>query len=61
MNRTRLPQGHLARGNVSIHANPERMEQHIKALSAFGTNADGGVDRVAFSEADLPTITYAGT
>ncbi|MCZ6773050.1 MAG: Zn-dependent hydrolase, partial [Proteobacteria bacterium] len=41
-----------------IHANPESMEQHIKALSAFGANADGGVDRVAYSEADLAARAY---
>jgi len=43
---------------ADIRANPERMEQHIKALSAFGANADGGVDRVAFSEADLAARAY---
>ena len=26
---------------ADIHANPERMEQHIRALSAFGANEDG--------------------
>ena len=46
---------------ADIRANPERMEQHIKALSAFGANADGGVDRVALSEADLSARAYAGT
>ncbi len=39
----------LAAAPADIRANPERMEQHIKALSAFGANEDGGVDRVAFS------------
>ncbi|MGF1606753.1 MAG: Zn-dependent hydrolase [Rhodothalassiaceae bacterium] len=34
-------------------ADPERMLARIEALSAFGRNADGGVDRVAYSEADL--------
>jgi N-carbamoyl-L-amino-acid hydrolase len=38
---------------ADIRANPDRMEQRIKELSAFGANADGGVDRIAFSEADL--------
>lgn len=33
-------------------ANAERMENRIKALSEFGKNSDGGVDRVAYSEAD---------
>lgn len=33
-------------------ANADRLEARIKALSQFGKNADGGVDRVAYSEAD---------
>jgi len=41
-----------------IRANPDRMEQRIKALSAYGANSDGGVDRVAFSEADLAGREY---
>jgi len=41
-----------------IRANPDRMEQRIKELSAFGANADGGVDRVAYSEADLGGRAY---
>jgi len=36
-----------------IHANPERMEERIQALSRFGANPEGGVSRIAFSEADL--------
>jgi len=39
-------------------ANAERMEQRIEALSAFGANADGGVSRVAFSEADIAGRAY---
>jgi len=42
----------------NMAADPERMEQRIKALSAFGANADGGVDRIAFSEADLAGRAY---
>ena len=34
-------------------ADPERMEQRIRALSEFGRNGDGGVDRVAYSDADV--------
>jgi len=41
-----------------IRADPDRMEQRIKALSAYGANSDGGVDRVAFSEADLAGREY---
>ena len=41
-----------------LRADPERMEQRIKALSAFGANTKGGVSRVAFSEADLAGRAY---
>jgi len=34
------------------------MEQRIRALSEHGANADGGVDRVAFSEADIAGRAY---
>lgn len=39
-------------------ASAERMEARIKALGQFGKNADGGVDRVAYSEADLQGRAY---
>jgi N-carbamoyl-L-amino-acid hydrolase len=42
----------------SIRADAGRMEQRIKALSQFGANADGGVDRVAFSDADVDGREY---
>ena len=41
-----------------IRANPERMEQRIKTLGEFGTNPEGGVSRVAFSDADLAGRAY---
>ena len=41
-----------------IHASPERMEQRIQALSQFGANPEGGVSRVAFSEADRAGREY---
>jgi len=41
-----------------VSANPDRMEQRIKALSAFGANPEGGVSRVAFGEADLAGRAY---
>jgi len=41
-----------------MRANPDRMEQRINALSAFGANPEGGVSRVAFSEADLAGRAY---
>jgi N-carbamoyl-L-amino-acid hydrolase len=34
------------------------IEQHIIELSAFGRNEDGGVDRVAFSQADVDGRAY---
>jgi len=36
-----------------IRANPDRMEQRIKALGEYGANREGGVSRVAFSNADI--------
>ena len=41
-----------------ISADPDRMEQRIKALSAFGANDSGATTRVAFSEADLAGRKY---
>jgi len=35
------------------NASADRMETRIIALSEFGKNVDGGVDRVAFSDADI--------
>jgi N-carbamoyl-L-amino-acid hydrolase len=48
----------IAAAPDDIRASPERMQQRIKALSAFGANAEGGVDRVAFSEADIAGRAY---
>jgi N-carbamoyl-L-amino-acid hydrolase len=42
----------------AISADPDRMEQRIKALSAFGTDASGATSRVAFSAADLAGRKY---
>jgi len=47
-----------ALGQETIHAIPERMEQRIQALSRYGANPEGGVSRVAFSEADLAGREY---
>lgn len=41
-----------------IRADANRMEQRITALSKFGSNVEGGVSRVAFSEADLAGRAY---
>ena len=42
----------------NMRANAERMEQRIKSLSKFGANSQGGVSRVAFSDADLEGREY---
>ena len=39
-------------------ASPERLAARIKALSQFGANPDGGVDRVAYSPADIAGRAY---
>ena len=44
--------------STDFRANPERMEQRIKTLGEFGTNPEGGVSRVAFSDADLAGRAY---
>ncbi len=36
-----------------LRASPERVQARIDALSAFGTNPEGGVSRTAFSDADI--------
>ncbi len=41
-----------------IGASAERMQQRIQALSKFGANPEGGVSRVAFSNADLDGREY---
>jgi len=43
---------------TSLEASAARMESRIQALSQFGRNAEGGVDRVAYSEADLAGRAY---
>jgi N-carbamoyl-L-amino-acid hydrolase len=44
--------------SADIAADPDRMEQRIQALGGFGTNEDGGVNRVAFSDADIAGRNY---
>jgi len=41
-----------------VAADPDRMEQRIQALGQFGTNREGGVSRVAFSDADISGRNY---
>ena len=38
--------------------NGDRIQQHITALSKFGANPEGGVSRVAFSDADIAGRKY---
>lgn len=41
-----------------ISADPDRMEARIHALGQFGMNPEGGVSRVAFSDADIAGREY---
>lgn len=43
---------------AELRADAARMEARIKALSEFGRNDDGGVSRVAYSEADIDGRAY---
>lgn len=42
----------------SLRVNGERLNRHLEELSRFGRNAQGGVSRVAYSEADLEGRSY---
>ena len=42
----------------AMHVNQQRIEQRILKLAEFGKNPDGGVSRVAFSEADIAGRKY---
>ena len=41
-----------------IAADPDRMEARIEALGRFGANPDGGVSRIAYSDADIAGRDY---
>jgi N-carbamoyl-L-amino-acid hydrolase len=43
---------------AELRVDPERIHSRILALSEFGRNPDGGVSRVAFSQADLQGRSY---
>lgn len=45
-------------GERPLRANRWRIEERLKALSQFGRNPEGGVSRVAFSEADVQGRQY---
>src|SRR5688572_6739047 len=42
----------------TLRADPKRMEERIVKLSEFGRNPEGGVSRVAFSDADIAGRKY---
>jgi N-carbamoyl-L-amino-acid hydrolase len=42
-----------------LRVNSQRIQDHLKELSMFGANPQGGVSRVAYSEADLQGRSYA--
>ncbi len=48
----------LEKQNEGLRVNAQRLEQRIAALSEFGKNAHGGLDRVAFSDADIQGRKY---
>jgi N-carbamoyl-L-amino-acid hydrolase len=56
--------GALALGRVALATQPKlrvngmRLNEHLKALSEFGKNPQGGVSRVAYSEADRQGREY---
>jgi N-carbamoyl-L-amino-acid hydrolase len=43
----------------AVRVNGQRIHDHLKELSKFGANPQGGVSRVAYSEADLQGRQYA--
>lgn len=51
------PSGSAA-DDTLLRADAARMESRIEALSAFGANPEGGVSRVAYSDADLAGRDY---
>src|SRR5689334_9970676 len=44
---------------AQIRVNGQRIHEHLKELSQFGANPQGGVSRIAYSEADLQGRQYA--
>src|ERR1035437_2715665 len=49
----------LAQSTSPIRVNGRRINDHLIALSKFGANPQGGVSRVAYTEADLQGRAYA--
>jgi N-carbamoyl-L-amino-acid hydrolase len=48
-----------AQSPSSVRVNAQRIHEHLSALSKFGANPEGGVSRVAYSDADLQGRNYA--
>jgi beta-ureidopropionase / N-carbamoyl-L-amino-acid hydrolase len=48
----------IATGSAPPRVNGARLNQHLKELSEFGKNPQGGVSRVAYSEADRQGRAY---
>jgi N-carbamoyl-L-amino-acid hydrolase len=46
---------------ADLRVDAERIERRIQELSRFGRNAEGGVSRVAFSEADIQGRRYVAS
>src|SRR5262249_11316355 len=44
--------------STSLRVNAPRLLEHLKALSEFGKNPQGGVSRIAYSDADLKGREY---
>jgi len=44
--------------DTPLRVDQDRIERHISELSAFGRNPEGGVSRVAFSQADVDAREY---
>ena len=42
----------------NFRADPKRIEERIKELSKYGANREGGVSRIAFSDADIEGRKY---
>jgi beta-ureidopropionase / N-carbamoyl-L-amino-acid hydrolase len=51
----------LGQSQAPLRVNAQRIGDHLRALSKFGANPQGGVSRVAYSEADLQGRAYAIT
>jgi N-carbamoyl-L-amino-acid hydrolase len=56
-----IPESRLTRAGPrvqDVRVNGERLNRQLAELSAFGRNAEGGIDRVAYSEADRAGREY---